>query len=155
MSYSAGENGQKRSWKDHLGNWRAYAAAAGATLASASSAEANIIYSVAQPPIEAKLAHLPPTATTSAVTGFTIHGAQVDLRVFETPGFLSGRYRLDFAHVGGSNLRFFGNGGGVGLMKFAPGAPIAGPLGGFLAYGALGYFGFRGTFSPGHTGFAG
>ena len=53
MSYSAAENGQKRSWKDHLGNWRVYAAAAGATLANASSAEANIIYTVAQPPIEA------------------------------------------------------------------------------------------------------
>lgn len=45
--------------KDRVGSWSKYAAAAGATIAAASSADANIIYSVARPPIEAKFAHQP------------------------------------------------------------------------------------------------
>src|SRR5215471_1828977 len=86
MLYSAAENRRQRSWKDHLGNWRVYAAAAGATLANASSAEANIIYTVAQPPIEAKFAHpLSSKASTRqssrAAASFTIRGKAVNIFV--------------------------------------------------------------------------
>jgi hypothetical protein len=58
------------SWKERLGNWGIYAAAAGAALAMTSSAEADIIYVHPKNPVEAlsgpnQTAQFPSITTTS------------------------------------------------------------------------------------------
>src|SRR5215469_52201 len=77
-----------RSWKDRLSSWSTYAAAAGAALATASSAEANIIVGSSitfvnpATPISVKLGNPPSyTGNQSATQRFTIAGKTVEIAV--------------------------------------------------------------------------
>lgn len=151
------------SWKDRIGSWTMYAAAAGATLASASSAEANIIYSVAQPPIEARFAQQPSYGANVAVTSpFTVRGARLALYVKHSACYCSAPPAVVAGLRATAALRLFINAGGGGLSRFYAGVPIRKRsflIGGAgFAYGrdVLHFAGSeRGQFHPNDPGFAG
>jgi hypothetical protein len=113
-------------WKDRLGSWKVYAAAVGATLATASSAEANIIYTHPASPVEAHLMFLPSGGLTTqyVIVPFGLNGINAFLELNWIPYHSVHR---DTAWLGVTDRRakFFLQ-GQIDLYRFPQGAPIKG-----------------------------
>jgi hypothetical protein len=111
------EGQESRSWKEHLSNWGIYAAAAGATLAMASSAEASVIY---VNPITKPTAR----ASVHTHTTFQIDGLAMVLAnsLGSAPNLFDGGWRGTFNH---SIAGFFGT-GGIFVKNYNLGASIVG-----------------------------
>ncbi len=149
------EGQESRSWKEHLSNWGIYAAAAGATLAMASSAEAGVIY--VNPTTK-------PTARASAnlFTAFQIDGLSFVLRDSGgSAGDLAFGWRGTDNHL---SRRFFGNAAtfsGESFVKnYSRGASILGGPNAGRIFQWVQTTGFNagvqnGPFLIGQSGFAG
>lgn len=154
------EQGLKTSpeWRARLSTWGVYAAATGATLALASSADASIIYGVAN--VSASIT--PNVSFDFASTAFQIGNHKVELGIGEIN--ISTHFSVFAAIRGvGPGPTLFADQGVSSLIKFAPGQTVLPTSGGFSRYGlaraiernsALGTVSF-GNFASGKTGFAG
>jgi len=121
----------RAAWKKHLGNWRLYAAASGASVAAGTSADAGIVYSGT---LNVKAQVTGNTGYNTA--GFALAGHQLAVGVNKltaqtgSPGstsfFFYGKAFLKIPSAG--NLFGFRNSStGVGLRNFAQGQAIVAP----------------------------
>jgi hypothetical protein len=143
-------------WKDRLGSWSVYAAAAAATLATASSAEANIIYTHPASPVEAKFSNYVSHLSSEATARFTINGAHGLLGIDTFKSNTS--VVQDFATINFSGAQVFRQ-GLFYLRKFAAGALIDSRYSRYLTNGVFVEINFnggpRGLFTLNIPGFGG
>ncbi len=146
-------------WKAHLGNWGAYAAAAGASLTLATSADASTILHTVNLTESINPAA---NARSNVQNPFTLNGHKASLALFNRPSFhsTSSNYGRSGAAriVNGNGVSFFRTPGSFEpAHKYGLGAPI-GVLGS-LAAGAtelrVGSGVPHGQFGPNSTGYVG
>jgi hypothetical protein len=144
---------ESASWKEHLGNWRTFAAVGGASLAAATNADAGIVFSGPQN----VTVSIPTYGSHSAVKTFSIGGYKegIDVRRGSFHGIATGDVRLNNE---GGHLGFAAqNSSTIAAKKYAAGNPIHAVIQ-FTNALAQSRFGsaVHGSFGPGVvTGFVG
>jgi hypothetical protein len=143
-----------RAWKNRLADWRAFAAAAGATLAATSAADAAIIYG--DPTVKPTIS----TSTGKTIVRFTIDGSGGNLQAFHA----SQKFTTTYGGVYSSHFKLLRGGiaghiltdGGDNAINFQKGAPIgAGPFAGGAYFGGTRSGNPIGEFAAGVPGYAG
>jgi len=133
------ETDNREAWKQHLRTWGIYAAAAGAALATASRADADIIYSG---PLDFTVTSGPPNDQT-----FSINHHQVELYAVAGypmiifPGQVIGNLSAGIHRYPAAvpvGLYHFMSGGGFGFLSFRPDAWGFGTKTGFVGFQTAG-----------------
>jgi len=134
---SAPISASKSSWKKHLGNWKLYAAAGGASVAAGTSADAGIVYSGSLN-VKAQVA----VAGGSNIANFSIAGNQLKAMVSNKSAINSGvTYRWGGGFIkfpqAGSIKGMVSSSANGGLALFAQGGPISAKASSYLSKGPL------------------
>jgi hypothetical protein len=132
--------------------WSVFAAAAGAALAMASSAEAGIIYTHPGSPVTVSLA--PGTGSAYAKQNFAVGGAPPWVELWRNNGW-QGQATIASGYNVLPDIAFARGNQGL-AVNFASGQPIAGNFGQSAAMIQVTHSGsFRGNFAFGQSGFVG